>query len=78
VLVLVFICLFPFIIFLQDLPAEVGKKLSDVGKNREILVQAFRSTASPAAYPGEGTDFWPNESQLIFSAPLEIARQSRS
>jgi hypothetical protein len=44
-------CLFPFITFLQDLPAEVGKKLSDVGKNRETLVQAVRSTASPAAYP---------------------------
>jgi hypothetical protein len=28
------------------------KKLPAVGKNREILVQAFRSTASPAAYPG--------------------------
>jgi len=25
-------CLFPFIIFLQDLPAEVGKKLPDLGK----------------------------------------------
>jgi hypothetical protein len=25
-------CFFPFIIFLQDLPAEVGKKLPDAGK----------------------------------------------
>jgi len=45
-------CLFPFIIFLQDLPAEVGKKLPGVGKSRN-LVEAFRSTASSAAYPGK-------------------------
>jgi hypothetical protein len=62
-------CLFPFIIFLQDLPAEVGKKLSDVGKNRETLVQAFRSTGSPAAYLAECTDFWPNETSRYIGAP---------
>ena len=34
-------CLFPFIIFLQDLPAEVGKKLPDVGKIVKLWSRHF-------------------------------------
>ena len=53
------------------------EKTSRRRKNRETLVQAFRWTASPAAYPGEALIF--GLTKLIdISAPLEIPRQSRS
>jgi hypothetical protein len=35
------LCLFPFIIFLQDLPAEVGKKLPDLGKIVKLWSRHF-------------------------------------
>ena len=34
-------CLFLFIIFLQDLPAEVGKKLPEVGKIVKLWPRHF-------------------------------------
>jgi hypothetical protein len=53
------------------LPAEVGKKLPEAGKIVKLWSRHFRSTASPAAYPGEGTIFWSNDTQLIYRRRLK-------
>jgi hypothetical protein len=64
---------FNFVYFLSSSFSKICPpklaKTSRRRKNRETLVQAFRSTASPAAYPGEGTDFCHNETQLIYRRP---------
>jgi hypothetical protein len=47
------------------------KKTSRLRKNRETQVQAFSLDCIACSCPGKDTDFWPNETQLIFPAPLE-------
>ena len=44
-------CLFPFIIFLQDLPAEVGKKLPDAEKIVKLWHE-LRLSAAQSDKPG--------------------------